>query len=280
VTYPLGPIAVPDLAGMVQATTPDGAVMRIGRVTAYAAGKITVNISDSDVLVDAAYLFSAYQPVLGDNVAVVKQGNQWLALGTPSANPDDNVVRNYSFENDDVGSTPSDWDHYNDPASTDTTLITVGSTTTPIDGPKVLQLELDNTVAGALSTSIDYHSSVAFPVIPGQFWSAHAWLLGFSFSSGPWVRGGGTVFFSFYDNPGNTYPNTVAPDAGLAEVNVPVSPPWLLVRSESGSGRGVEIPAGATHARVTLRTVMTHESTTSNYSFTAYWDRVVARQLS
>jgi hypothetical protein len=280
VTYPLGPAAVPDLAGAVTASTPDPAIVRVGQVTAYASGTITVNISDSNVLVDATYLFSAYQPVLGDIVAVLKQGNQWLVLGTHSANPDDNVISNYSFENDDVGATPSDWEHYHDPASTDTTTVSVGTQNTPIDGPKVLQLELDNTVAGALSTSIDYHSSAAFPVEPGQFWSAHAWLLGFSFSSGPWVRGGGTVFFSFYDSAGATYPNTIAADAGLAEVNVPVSPPWLLVRSESGSGRGVEIPVGATHARVTLRTVMTHEDTTSNYSFTAYWDRVVARRLS
>lgn len=278
-TYPLGPIAVPDLAGMVRATTPDAAVLRIGRVTAYAAGKITVNISDSDVLVDATYIFGAYHPVLGDNVVVLKQGNQWITLGISSANPDDNPIQNYSFEDGEYDVMAPSWTLYHDPASSDTASVDVGSPDPPIDGPKALRVGLGAITVGVISTSFDYISSEPFPVTPGAYWSAQAWIMGKSSSGAPWVRGSASCFFSFYDNPGNTYPNTAAADAGIQTVDIPTAPPWILVRSESGSARGVEIPTGVTHARVTLRTQLTHEDTTANYSFAAYWDRVIARKL-
>lgn len=278
-TYPLGPIAVPDLASTVRATTPDAAVLRIGRVTAYAAGQITVNISDSDVLVDATYIFGAYQPVLGDNVAVLKQGNQWLALGIPSANPDDNPIQNYSFEAGDLDVMAPQWTLYHDPASSDTASVDVARARPPIDGPQCLRIGLGAISAGLISSSIDYISSEPFPVTPGDFWSAQAWLMGSSSSGAPWVRGTGSCFFSFYDNPGNTYPNTAAADAGISAANIPTTPPWILIRSESGAAKGVEIPAGITHARVTLQTTLTHEDTTSDYSIAAYWDRVIARKL-
>lgn len=278
-TYPLGPAAVPDLAGTVRATTPDAAVLRIGRVTAYDAGHITVAISDSDVLVDASYIFGAYQPVLGDNVAVIKQGNQWLALGVPSANPDDNPVQNHSFEDGELDVMAPAWTLYHDPASTDTAAVDVASARPPIDGSKALRVGLGAISVGAISTSFDYVSSEPFPVTPGDFWSASAWLIGSSSSGAPWVRGTAACFFSWYDNPGNAYPNTAAPNSGISAVNIPRTPPWIQVRSES-AGSGVEVPAGVTHARITLHTALTHEDTTSDYSFAAYWDRVIAHQLA
>jgi hypothetical protein len=255
-------------------------VVRIGRVTRYNAGFITIAISDSDVLVDAAYLFGAYQPVLGDNIYVIKQGNQWFALGVPSANPDDNPVRNNSFEDGEYEQFPPSWTLYHDPASAEAAAIDVSSADPPIDGPKALRIGIGGTVVGAISSSIDYVSSEPFPVTPGDFWSASAWLIGESLSSGPWVRGTASIFFSFYSNPASTYPNTAAPDAGFGTVFVPTTPPWIQVRSESGAGKGVEIPAGVTHARITLGTTLTHEDTTSNYGMAAYWDRVIARKLS
>lgn len=277
-TYPLGPIAAPDLAGMVQTTTPDAAILRIGRVTSYAAGTITVNISDSDVLVDATYIFGAYQPVLGDNVAVLKQGNQWLALGIPSANPDDNPIQNYSFEDGEYEVMAPSWTLYHDPASTDTASLDVASAEPPIDGPKCLRIGI-GLPPGPLTASEDFVSSEPFPVTPGDFWSAQAWIMGDSASGPPWVRGSAACFFAWYNNPGNTYPNTAAADSGFAPINVPMTAPWVLVRSESGSAKGVEVPAGVTHARVTLWTVLTHEDTTADYSMAVYWDRVIARKL-
>jgi len=279
VTYPLGPIASPDLAGVVRATTQDGAVLRIGRVTAYAAGKITVNISDSDVLVDASFIFGAYQPVLGDNVAVLKQGNQWLALGIPSANPDDNPIRNYSFEDGEYDVMAPSWTLYHDPASTDTAAVDVAQAEPPIDGPKCLRVGLGAAVIGAISGSEDYISSEPFPVTPGDLWSAQAWITGSSASGPPWVRASAACFFSWYNNPGSSYPATAAPDSGFSAINVPTTEPWILVRSESGTANGVEVPADVTHARITLWTALTHEDTTANYSMAVYWDRVIARKL-
>jgi hypothetical protein len=277
VTYPLSPVATPDLAGAVKSAVPDSAGLRIGRVTSYNAGFITVAISDSDVLVDAAYLFGAYQPVLGDNVAVIKQGNQWLALGATSANPDDNPILNYSFEDGTLGVMPPGWTLYHDPISSDVASVETSSTTPALDGPKSLRLSLGLAVA-SVSSSLDYVSSAPFPVTPGELWAAHAWLVGSSASGPPWVRGDGTVFFSFYNNATNTYPTTAAPDSGFNTENLPLSAPWILVRSEV-AGRGVEIPAGVSHARITLRTLLAHENTSSNYSVEAYWDRVIARKL-
>jgi hypothetical protein len=272
-------MATPGLASAIRAATPDGAVLRIGRVTSYASGTITINISDSDVLVDATYILNGYQPVVGDNVAVLKQGNQWLALGIPSANPDDNPIQNHSFEDGELDVMAPKWTLYHDPASSDTAAVDVAQAEPPIDGPQCLRVGLGAITVGAISTSFDYVSSEPFPVTPGDFWAAQASIVGSSSSGAPWVRGSAAVFFSFYNNAANDYPNTAAPDAGLQPVNLPTTPPWILVRSESGSARGVEIPAGVTHARVTLRTTLTHEDTTSDYSIAAFWDRVIARKL-
>lgn len=279
-TYPTGSAAAPELATAIANATPAGAVFRVGVVTSYQAGYITVAISDSDVLVDAAYIFGAYQPVLGDNVAVIKQGNQWLALGAISANPADNPVANHSFEDGPLDAMAPNWTLYHDPASTDVAAVDVSTPTPPIDGQQALRVGIGGTIVGSSSQSTDYVSSDPFPVAPGELWSAHAWLIGESLSAGPWVRGSAAVFFTYYDSPANTYPNTAAASSGFATDSIPTTAPWILIRSEAGSGRGVEVPAGVTHARVTLRTILTHESTTSNYSFAAYWDRVIAKRLS
>jgi hypothetical protein len=281
-TYPLGPSGQPGLARNIKAAVPDSAIMRIGRVTRYSAGSITVAISDSDVLVDASYIFAAYQPCLGDIVQVTKQGNQWVVQGALSANPEDNPILNYSFEDGAVGGGTPNWSIYHDPLSTDTTTITVDtvSPSPAIDGPQALKIQLGASVVGAISTSVDYVSSAPFPVVPGQRWAAQAWFLGQSFSSGPWVRGTAAIFFSFYNNPADTYPNTAAGDDGFGQVYVPSTPPWLLLRTESGSGTGAEVPAGISHARVTLETVLTHENATSNYGLDVFWDRIIATKLS
>lgn len=268
-----------DMAARFSAGIPDPAILRIGKVTRYDAGYITVAISDSDALVDAAYIFGAYQPVLGDIVAVVKQGNQWVVQGALSANPDDNPVLNYSFEDSGIGSSATNWTVYHDPLSTDTTTIQVEEVSPSIDGPQALQVSLGATVIGAISTSFDYISSAPFPVVPGQRWAAQAWVMGRSFSSGPWVRGTAAIFFTFYDNPANTYPTTVG-DGGFGQVYIPTTPPWLLLRSESTAGTGVEVPATATHARITLEITLTHEDTTSNYGIDLFLDRVIATKLS
>jgi hypothetical protein len=210
---------------------------------------------------------------------VMKQGNQWVVQGPLSANPDDNPVLNYSFEDSAAGGSAANWTIYHDPLSTDTTTIQAEVVNPSIDGPQALQISLGATVIGAISTSFDYISSAPFPVVPGQRWAAQAWIMGRSFSSGPWVRGTAAIFLSFYDDPADTYP-TIVGDGGFGQLYVPTTAPWLLLATESDAGTGVEVPATATHARVTVESVLTHEDATSNYGLDLFLDRVIATQLS
>jgi hypothetical protein len=272
-------MATRDTATAFAAGIPDPAILRIGKVSRYNAGSITVAISDSDALVDASYLIGAYDPVLGDIVAVIKQGNQWVVQGVLSANPDDNPVKNHSFEDGATGSMAPNWTLYHDPASTDTTVVAtrVAPGSGEIDGPKTLQLELDSIAAGS-SFSTDYISSDPIPVTPGERWSASAWVTGFSESGPPWVRGFASVELIWYATPADTYPSFISRD-GAGLVITPTTLPWILVRTQGSTG-GFEAPAGATALRVTLGTTLTHEATTNNFYYYVFWDRVIASKLS
>lgn len=76
---PLSRLTLP--AGMNNALDASADIgIRVGKVTNYDTGSITVQISGTDVLVNAAYL-SSYFPNIGDLVAVLKYGASWLVLG-------------------------------------------------------------------------------------------------------------------------------------------------------------------------------------------------------
>lgn len=76
------PLSQPDLARKVQDIQDqiNALSIRIGIVKSYTAGAIIVQISGSQVLVNATYL-SSYFPNIGDNVAVLKYDTQWIVLG-------------------------------------------------------------------------------------------------------------------------------------------------------------------------------------------------------
>jgi hypothetical protein len=108
----IDPVAVPSLANAIAQVTEGGGSdteMRIGKVVSYDSGSITVSISGSGVLINAAYAFGQYQPALGDNVVLMRMGNQWIALCSQSGNPSDNEVLNYSFEDGLTGVVPDQW---------------------------------------------------------------------------------------------------------------------------------------------------------------------------
>lgn len=97
------------LPGAVTNSETSPVVARIGVVSGYVeAGSITVRISGSPTLVEASYLFPAYEPLLGDIVYVTKQDSQWLVLGTMSG-PINSAIRNPSFEEGTVSTTPDFW---------------------------------------------------------------------------------------------------------------------------------------------------------------------------
>src|SRR5690242_12621886 len=86
-THPgTAPHGIPTLAAQVAQAANDATNInvRIGTVTAYTAGSITVSISGSNTLLQAVYL-SNYYPSLGDIVAVLKFSAAWLVMGAFSS---------------------------------------------------------------------------------------------------------------------------------------------------------------------------------------------------
>lgn len=276
----VSPMSLPTLPNELSIfeTENAGAEVRIGRVVAYNAGAITIAISGSAVLVDASYLMEQYQPALGDNVAIIRQGNQWLALGTPSANPSDNVVVNPSFENGTLTAIPDNWTLYHDPASTESA--NVGLSAVPagwqIDGPQAVEFFLDATPPG---TSIDYLSSDAIPVAAGERWAASAYVVGNSLSGPPCVRGQASLLITWYADGVDTYPTVVQSDT-VAVTNILPSLPWIYLRNSSGGTNGIPVPDGVSHVRVTLLNSVEHVSCATNLSLSTYWDRVILRRVA
>lgn len=274
------PMAVPSLPNEISISDTENpaAEIRIGRVIAYDAGAITIAVSGSGVLVNASYLIGQYQPALGDNVVLGRQGNQWIALGTPSDNPADNQVVNPSFENGTLTAIPDNWTLYHDPASTESA--NVGLSAAPagwqIDGPLVVEFFLDATPPG---TSIDYLSSDAVPVVSGQRWAASAFVVGNSLSGPPCVRGQASLLLTWYADGADTYPTVVQTDV-VAVANIPPTLPWLFLRNSSGGSSGVPVPDGVSHVRVTLLNSVEHVSCATNLSLSTYWDRVTLRQVA
>lgn len=276
----VNPASVPSLPTEVSIydTESAGAQIRIGEVISYNAGLITIAISGSAVLTDAAYLMDQYKPALGDNVVIVRQGNQWIALGTPSANPSDNMVVNPSFEIGTDAVLPDFWSLYHDPASTEGAA--VGQTSLPlgweIDGPKALHFFLDNTPPG---TSIDYVSSDAVPVALGQRWAASAFVVGNSLSGPPCVRGQAALMLTWYADGADNYPFAAQTNI-VAAVNIPMTLPWLYLRNSSGGNSGIPVPEGVSHLRVTLLNSVEHVSCATNLALSTYWDRITLRQVA
>lgn len=98
-----------DLPAAIAEVPESSSISRIGQVTdIVTSDNITVQISGSNVLVQASYLFPQYQPLIGDYVLVIKQDAQWAVMGTLSG-PLNTVAANPSFENGTIAATPDDW---------------------------------------------------------------------------------------------------------------------------------------------------------------------------
>lgn len=273
----IDPVAVPSLPFAVAAAAEGtDTEMRIGRVVSYDAGAITVSISGAGVLINAPYAFGQYQPALGDNVVLMRMGNQWVALCTLSGNPTDNPVRNYSFEEGTVGALPSDWTLYHDPASSEpadvvTAVVNAGW---ELDGSKAVRFNLDNTPPGS---AIDYLSSAPIEVEEGQRWTASCWVSGFSVSSGPCVRCQASLLLSWHANASDSYP-TVISTSTIAVTNVPYGLPWIYLRAGSSS-TGEVVPPGARYVRAVLFNNAAHNSCVVDFPYSVYWDRVIVRRI-
>lgn len=272
------PLAVPQLPnaiGQAVEQTPD-TEMRIGRVVSYDAGGIVVSVSGAGVLTNAAYAFGQYQPALGDNVVLLRMGNQWIVLCTQSDNPTDNVVQNHSFELTPLAAPPTSWTLYHDPASTE--LADVSAVTLPVgwelDGPSAVRFRQDNTPPGGTT---DYLSSEPFEVVEGERWTASAWVVGDSLGGPPCVRCQATLMLSWHANATDSYP-TVVSTATIAATNVGFGLPWTYLRAGSSS-TGEVVPPTARYGRAVLFNNMQHNTCVVDFAYSVYWDRVITRKI-
>jgi hypothetical protein len=272
------PVAVPTLPRAISeavAQQPD-TEMRIGRVVSYNAAEITVSVSGSAILQNAAYLFGQYQPALGDNVVLMRMGNQWIAVGAQSGNPTDNQVQNFSFETLPLSTPPVNWTLYHDPVSSEPS--DVDAATVPVgwelDGSSAVRFTQDNTAPGS---TVDYLSSEPIEVIEGQRWTASAWVVGESQSSGPCVRAQATLLLSWHANATDSYPTFISTST-IAFTNVTFGLPWVYLRA-GGSSTGEVAPPAARYVRAVLFNNMQHNSCVIDLAYSVYWDRVITRQI-
>lgn len=274
----LDPVAIPNLPNAITifGNFPD-TEMRIGVVKDISDEIVNVSISGADVLTPAPYLFGQYRPNIGDNVVCMRMDNQWVVVGALSGYQSNNQVFNSSFE-DDTAAPPGGWTLYHDPASTEAADVSAVELPIgwPIDGPQAVRFRLDATPPGS---SIDFLSSGAIQVQPGQQWTASAWLVGESLGSGPCVRAQAQLLVTFHTTGTDSYPTVVSQQV-LATAVVPTTLPWIHMRS-AGLGVGaVTVPPTAGFMRVVLLVSAQHDSCTTNFAFNIYWDRVIATRVS
>ena len=271
------PTAVPSLPNAIFPIAEQAAdtEMRIGKVISYDAGAITVSISGAGVLINAAYAFGQYQPALGDNVILMRMGNQWIALCTQSGNPSDNQIQNYSFEDGPIGSVPDKWTLYHDPASSEAADVTavVLPAGFELDGPIAVRFGIDASPPGS---AIDYLSSEPIAVEEGQRWTASCWVTGFSVSSGPCVRNQATLMLAWHENASDSFP-TVLSTSTIALTDTPYGLPWIYLRAGSSS-TGEVVPPGARYVRAMLFNNMAHNSCVVDLPYSVYWDRIIVRR--
>lgn len=262
----------------------DAVVMRVGRVTGYDARNITIAINGTDTLVNAAYLDS-YQPVLGDIVAVLKNGASWVVLGATSRSLDTtNVVVNPSFEGDAQGAMAASWGWYHDPASsTDSTSVQVSGNNgvQPYDGRQSLTVFVSHSVAAGVRTSIDQLYSAPFSVKEGETWAAAARFL---FDAGPslsFIPAQGqqlSVFIAWFAGNADVPPNQLDQTFANNVTNLDsTGTSWSLLPAYAPQ-QGNQVPAGAHFGRVVLSSRVNIQSN-NNVTGTVMWDSVVARKI-
>lgn len=290
-TSPIG-ISLPDV--IASKTGASGAVVRTGIVVNTASGFVTVRVSGSTSLTNAPYLVGQYQPALGDIVAMLNFGSQWIVLGELSNNPEDNPVTNYSFESGDTLIAPVDWTVYLDPSNTMTITVTQGQMLgTFIDGYQILRVDCDPSVSG---THLQYQESEAtvisssFKVNPGEVWGFSAWLTGYGESKGTtfdaYARFGMFVFTNAADN----YPAvTPVGSVGTGLFPVPHDLQWTRMATSSipAQENGYVIPDGGNWGRLWADVTFTRDLGSPVdgiiYSFVGnfpvLFDRMVARRI-
>lgn len=260
---PRMPMALPSISEAINNATIDSVVMRIGQIVKYDWARITIAISGSNALVDAAYLLS-YQPVLGDYVSIVKQGNTWLCLGTYSGVIQDNSCKNGSFEDSAAGFVPNNWT-LDAAAGPVTDIVTDIYPNLPYDSRQVC--EVKSTGAGAIACTL---YSDAITVTGNQRWSVSAWVRCNNISTIDNITV--TALASWYVAASDAHTAPISSVTGSVWV-VRYGIPWILLRVGDLDGM---YPAG-TASCMRVRFTIAYTATAANQG--VYLDRVIARHI-
>lgn len=262
-----GGVAVVGLAETLDAA-PEGARLRTGRVTELlGSSQVVVDVGGGQ-LVNMPCL-TQYDPILGDIVQIMQQGPVQVVLGRTSPISGDNVLANPSFEVDAPGVSPSSWTKVIDAFSSGDANVKTDTASGwgPVTGTQWLELN-----QSTLATAVIHVVSDAIPVQTDELWTAAA----YGMNSSTDADGGSlAVTLTWYENDILMYPSTAAPDTELAYVSFPPGgvPGWVLLRALAGPG--ARVPAGASHMRVMLTTILR-----GGVGSGAYWDAVTCRKVT
>jgi hypothetical protein len=253
------------LAEVIAQAASTGASLRTGKLIGIGDSSLTVDIGGGQAV--AMPYVDTYTPILGDRVQILQQGMVCLVFGAAGGLPDDNAVVNPSFELDPAGtSPPQGWTRYFSPAGTsDSTVKTdVASGWGAKDSVRWLEV---NHGATAGYAGI-YVTSTPIAVQPGQQWSASAYAIS-TITTGadqPKLH----LSLAFTATTAGTYPASVLQETPLQMIVGPTGPQWIPLRAVTGSG--TTVPGGCGGMMVVLLT--------ETWGGSAYWDKVVARQLA
>lgn len=244
---------------------------RIGVVTDIAeADNITVEISGSNVLVTASYLFPQYQPVLGDRVYVTKQDAQWFVLGTTSGLPLNTQVANPSFEIGTLGTLPDDWTiNVISSAGGPPTFTSIVNINSIISGQRAGDFGVDATGVGVSQAEI---LSTPIPASPGSVWTAAFHMPGVNFFGS--VDGTLQAGIQFLDAGGGSLSITDF-DNLYVTAGFP-APMYRRPNLNNGQQRFIA-PAGTATVRLNLLGIFNMNLATGFISF--YLDYMILRQV-
>lgn len=222
---------------------------------------VTVNpfsalVDVGDTVIPAAYVRQS-MPLIGDVVAVLRQGATWMILGTTSASGE-NLVQNPSFEevNEENGQ-PLLWTQYQ--------ITNVSRMESVIDASAIPPGErvLEVTPAGALTgTSMTYSQPIS--VEDGQTVEISAYANGFYPADNPGTSDA-SVWALWFADAIDLYPTTSAADSLVWTANNIAETEVMTLLTDT-----VVVPVGAVFMRVGLRSVV-------QFGTGLHWDFVTAR---
>lgn len=259
------PAGMPNLPQAILDTQNEPAAVRMGVVASlgFREQSLMVRIGDAIQATPAVWLTS-YEPLLGDVVAVSRQGAAWVVLGSlgSAVNEADNGVANYTFDLGDTGSLPPQWQLVT-AAGSPTLLTTAYDRADRVGGDRVARL----LSPGAATVTTEVVSGT-IPVVTSQYWAAGGWvrtLTDFSVATVASVQ----LYIAWYS--GNALGDFLSQDSS-GTYAVYRGMPWTFLRVQGTEG--IVAPDDATHMRVKFAF-----SWAAAAGDAIYIDRVIARRI-